>query len=114
MSGCAEIISEISGNNSGNGREPAFDAVAIRRLMDTIEQHNAAWEAWFASCGVRPHRVSYEDLEHDMVALTRGIVEFLGVEAPDRISAVVARHQRQADELNRRWIKQYQALAAGG
>jgi LPS sulfotransferase NodH len=103
---------EIGGDH-GNGREPVFDAAAIRRLLDTIEQHNAAWEGWFASCGLRPHRVSYEDLDRDKVAVARGIAEFLGIEAPDRVAAAVARHQRQADDLNRRWIKQYQDLPAG-
>jgi LPS sulfotransferase NodH len=101
-------------SSGGNGREPVFDAAAIRRLMDTIEQHNAAWEAWFASWDIRPHRVSYEDLDRDMAAATHGIVKFLGVGTPDRVPAVVARHRRQAGELNHRWIRRYQALVGEG
>ncbi|WP_305783313.1 Stf0 family sulfotransferase [Symbioplanes lichenis] len=102
---------EISGNDGGTGREPTFDADAIRRFVDTIEEHNAAWERWFAACGIRPHRVTYEDLEQDMVAVTRGIVDFLGVGGP--AAAIVARHRRQADELNRRWIARYRRETSG-
>ncbi|GLY02957.1 hypothetical protein Acsp01_33360 [Actinoplanes sp. NBRC 101535] len=102
---------EISGDGGGNGREPVFDAGAIRRLISTIEEHNAAWQAWFAACGIRPHRVFYEDLERDVVAVTRGVVEFLGITVPDQGPPIVARHQRQADEINKRWIKQYRVLS---
>lgn len=101
---------EISGS-SGNGQPPAFDAEAIRRFMNTIEEHNAAWEAWFTSWGIRPRRVSYERLDEDMVATTSGIVEFLGIDAPDRVPAIVTRYRRQADELNEQWIRRYRAQA---
>jgi trehalose 2-sulfotransferase len=101
---------EISGNGA-NTQNPVFDAAAIRRFMDMIEEHNTAWEAWFTSRGIQPHRVSYEDLDKDMVTTTHGILTFLGVYAPET-PVIKARHRRQADELNRRWIRQYQATAA--
>lgn len=103
----------IGGNGeiSGNGRKkqhPGFDAVAIRRFLHLIEEHNTAWEAWFTSQGIQPHRVSYEDLDGDMVTTTHGILTFLGVHAPET-PVITARHRRQADELNRQWIKRFQA-----
>jgi LPS sulfotransferase NodH len=96
---------EISGNGDV-GAEPRFDADGITRFLETIEEHNAAWEAWFAAQGVRPHRVSYEELDRDMVATTRGIMRFLGVAEPGH--RVAPRHQRQADELSLGWIERYQ------
>lgn len=48
-----------------------------------IGQHNAAWETWFASAGIRPHRVSYEELDAGMAGVTLGIQDFLGLDAPD-------------------------------
>jgi len=98
---------EISGNG-GQPRNPVFDAAAIRRFLDVIEEHNTAWEGWFAGHGIQPHRVNYEDLDRDMVATTRGILSLLGVDAPET-PVVTARHRRQADELNRQWIRQYRA-----
>ncbi len=55
----------------------------IGQLIQVIGEHNAAWEAWFASSGVRPHRVSYEELDVGMAGVTRGILDFLGLDVPD-------------------------------
>ncbi|MFG1750213.1 Stf0 family sulfotransferase [Streptosporangium sandarakinum] len=102
---------EISGNDDGDGHEPRYDAEEITRFVRTIEDHNAAWEAWFSSAGVRPYRVRYEDLAEDVTGATRRVLGFLGVEAPpDR--AIAARHRRQADELNRDWMARYRAEQA--
>ena len=100
---------EISG--AGPAAEPVFDAAAITRTMRTIEEHNAGWEAWFARYRVEPLRVRYEDLAADPTGTTRRVLHFLGVAAPGRI---VAHHRRQADELNREWIRRYQAAAIAG
>ncbi|SIM84736.1 LPS sulfotransferase NodH [Micromonospora cremea] len=99
---------EISGGGDRNGQEPDFDTDGIDGLIQTIEEHNAGWHAWFSAAGVRPHVVRYEDLDEDMVAATRGILDFLGLDLPDG-RAVVPRHQRQADDLNREWIQRYRA-----
>lgn len=98
---------EISGNGA-NPQNPVFDAAAIRRFMDMIEEHNTAWETWFAARGIQPYHVSYEDLDRDMIATTRGILMLLGVQTSET-PVITARHRRQADELNQQWIKQYQA-----
>ncbi|MGC4788716.1 Stf0 family sulfotransferase [Micromonospora sp. DT178] len=99
---------EISGD-AGNGQAPRFDADGIRHYVEEIREHNAAWEAWFASWGIQPHVVRYEELAEDMVATTCGVLDFLGLDVPADGCAVVARHQRQADELNRQWIARYRA-----
>jgi len=96
---------EISGS-AGSGQAPSFDADGIRHFVEVIREHNAAWEAWFASWRIQPHVVRYEELDLDMVATTRGILDFLGLNAPKGCT-IAARHQRQADELSREWIKRY-------
>jgi len=100
---------EISGARR-DGRPPAFDLDRISELTRTIGEHNAAWERWFASAGVRPHLVRYEELAADMAGTTRGILDFLGLDLPHG-RAVVPRHRRQADELNDQWIERYRAEA---
>ncbi|MBQ1076126.1 sulfotransferase [Micromonospora sp. C31] len=99
---------EISGD-AGNGQPPRFDADEIRRYVEEIREHNAAWAAWFASRGIRPHVVRYEELADDMAGTTRGILEFLGLDVPGAARTVVPRHRRQADALNRQWIARYRA-----
>jgi trehalose 2-sulfotransferase len=42
------------GGGAGTGEPPSFDADRIGRLIEVIGEHNAAWEAWFASAGCYP------------------------------------------------------------
>ncbi|MGS2614895.1 Stf0 family sulfotransferase [Micromonospora sp. LZ34] len=102
---------EISGAAPGGGAA-RYDAAGIRHFIETIREHNAAWAAWFASWGIEPHVVRYEDLDADMVATTHRILAFLGLDRPAGAGAVVARHQRQADAVNREWIRRYRAEVA--
>jgi trehalose 2-sulfotransferase len=45
------------GGSAGTGEPPGFDAGRIGRLIEVIGEHNAAWEAWFASAGVLAARL---------------------------------------------------------
>jgi LPS sulfotransferase NodH len=93
-------------------QEPHFDPGRIRELVQLIGEHNAAWREWFASAGVRPHPVKYEHLDADPAGVTRGILDFLGLDLPPG-REILARHRRLADELNAEWIERYLAEAAG-
>lgn len=89
-------------------QEPSFDFDEIRKLAQTIEEHHSAWRAWFASAGIQPHTVRYEDLDADPVGVADEILDFLGLKLPPGHS-IKARHRRLADELNARWIDRYRA-----
>jgi LPS sulfotransferase NodH len=91
-------------------REPRFDPDQIHERVLLIEEHNRAWRQWFASAGLRPHLVHYEDLAADPVAITRGVLGFLELElSADR--EIVVQHRRLADELNTQWIDRYRLQA---
>lgn len=98
---------EIGGGAAG-GRSPHYDASGIDRWMRTIREHNAAWQAWFAATGIRPHTVRYEDLDADPGAVVRGILDFLGLALPEG-RTLRAWHSRQADALNAEWMARYRA-----
>ncbi len=97
---------------AGDGSPVTFDADDIGHFIDVIGEHNAAWQAWFSSSGIRPHLVRYEDLDTDMVGTTQAILAHLGLDLP-RDRHIVARHRRQADALTREWIERYRAETAG-
>ncbi|MFI7639279.1 Stf0 family sulfotransferase [Nonomuraea sp. NPDC049400] len=99
------------GGATASGREPGYDPDGIRALIEQIEEHNAAWEAWFASHAVRPYTVRYEDLDADLTGVTRRILGFLGLDLPEG-RTIVPRHRRQADELNTAWIERYRLDSA--
>ena len=89
-------------------QNPHFDFDQICKLVQTIEEHNSAWRAWFASIGTQPHTVRYEDLDADPVGVTCEILDFLGLKLPPG-RLIKSRHRRLADELNTQWIDRYRA-----
>ncbi|HXT93287.1 MAG TPA: Stf0 family sulfotransferase [Trebonia sp.] len=90
---------------------PGFDFGQVRDLVRLIEDHNAAWEQWFAAEGIQPYRVRYEELAADPVRVASGVLGFLGLELPAG-REITVRHKRLADELNTRWIESYRRHAA--
>ena len=92
-------------------QEPRFDFDQICKLVQVIDEHNAAWRAWFASVGIQPYLVRYEDLAADPVGETCGILDFLKLELPPG-REIQTRHRRLADDLNAQWIDRYCAKQA--
>lgn len=99
------------GDTGGKGRPPSFDSNRIGQLIRLIDEHNTAWEEWFTSFGIQQHVVRYEELDADMIGVTQGILDFLGLDLPDG-HVIVPRHKRQADELNGQWIDRYRTEPA--
>lgn len=87
-------------------QEPLFDSDLIHERIRLIGEHNRAWREWFGSAGIRPYQVRYEELDAAPVRVTRGVLDFLGLELPaDR--EIIVRHKRLADKLNAQWIDKY-------
>lgn len=89
-------------------QESRYDFEQIRDLVQTIEEHNSAWRAWFASVGIQPHIVRYEDLDADPVGVACEVLDFLGLKLPPG-RLIKTRNRRLADEHNARWIDRYRA-----
>ncbi len=87
---------------------PWFDLDRIQSLIQLIGTHNSAWKEWFAKVGVRPHDVTYEDLDADPVGVTRGVLDHLSIDLPPG-ARIVARHVRLADDLSARWVARFHA-----
>ena len=85
-------------------RRPHEDIDQMRGLLETIRQHNQAWESWFRSQGVSPHEVTYEQLVDDPGAVVEGIAARLGVAVPPGWQPR-STHRKQADEVNEKWAR---------
>jgi trehalose 2-sulfotransferase len=64
------------------GYEPRFEFEQVHTLVQTIDEHNAAWRDWFAACKIQPHLVRYEALASDPAGVTRRLLAFLGLQSP--------------------------------
>ncbi len=91
--------------------EPRYDFDQIHNLVQTIEEHNSAWRMWFASVGIQPLMVRYEDLAADPVGVAREILDYLGLRLPPG-RLIKTQNRRLADELNAQWIDRYRAELA--
>ena len=89
-------------------QDPLYDFERIHQMIRTIEDDNSAWREWFASVGVRPYSLVYEDLEADQEGATRSILEYLELELPPN-RTIVGRHKRLRDRLSAEWVERYRA-----
>lgn len=98
----------VTGGRAEPAGEPRYDAGELRRRVREIEQDNAAWQQWFASRGVAPWPVTYEELAADPAGITRGVLDFLGIDLPPG-QELTAPCRRLADDLTTEWIARYRA-----
>lgn len=85
---------------------PVYDRNQIQLLVDTIREHNAAWDSWFSAAGIDPYRVRYEALDVDPIDTITGVLDFLGVDMPGN-RRIASPNRRMADNLNRNWIERF-------
>jgi LPS sulfotransferase NodH len=98
------------GGNEGGGAAPTFDRARIDELLETIAAENAGWESWFAESGIRPYRLTYEDLTADLPGTVRTLLAELGLSLPPG-ARIVARHRSQSDALNADWVTRYRQIS---
>jgi LPS sulfotransferase NodH len=101
-------VETIESEAVAQGQELQFDLGALDEFCRTINEHNAGWQHWFASAGIEPYSVTYEDLDRDPVGVTRSVLDFLDLELPQR-GLVQVRNRRQADRLSAEWIKRHRS-----
>lgn len=88
------------------GQEPHYDEELIGRLVTTIEESEAYWARWFATHGIAPCEVTYEELAADPLRTARRVLDHLGLTVPPDRQLVVG-HHRQADQVNADWTTKF-------
>jgi trehalose 2-sulfotransferase len=89
------------------GQGLRFSYAAVDHLKLRIDEHNAAWKAFFEGCGVEPLEVLYEDLVEDYEGTVLRLLEGIGVSIPDNFEVEAPKMRRQADELSGEWVRLY-------
>ena len=88
--------------------EPAIDLGRVDELIDVIGAHNSAWDVWFEQNGVRPHRVTYEDLTAEPDHTVREILNHLDLVLPTD-GGPESQHRKQADAINAEWVRRFRS-----
>lgn len=88
-------------------RQPYFDAQAIDYLIMVNLMSEAAWQEYFAECGVIPFTVAYEDLPATLEETTLKILQYLDIPVPERLPFAEPRVEKQGDALSEEWRQRY-------
>lgn len=80
--------------------QPAPDIEQIVRLVRLAEQWEDGWRRWFASTGIRPCEVIYEDLTRDRLMAVNKVLGFLGLPLLSADSLPPVRYRKQGDSLS--------------
>jgi LPS sulfotransferase NodH len=91
------------GTPAGQAR---YSFAGIDHLVAQLEEHDAAWRAWFASTGRTPDEVSYDDLATDPAGTIAGVLRALRL-PDDDVPAPAT--ERQGDARSVAWADRYRA-----
>ena len=87
--------------------EPAYSAEALRTAEQWIEMQNAAWEEMFASLGIAPLRLCYEDVAADPDAAARQVADHLGVTLDPAAAVEIPAVEKQSEAGARAWAARH-------
>ena len=99
----ADVTNQWGLRADKEAEQPALDVERAVRLVQFAQWCEDGWRQWFASTGIRPHEVLYEDLCRDRLAVTNGVLEFLRLPQLDAGDLPPVRYRRQADSLTDRY-----------
>jgi LPS sulfotransferase NodH len=90
--------------HDGRLLEPVFSFRAINYLMRQLTAHDASWDAYFLGLGYEPLKVTYEELADSTEGVVHGVLEHLGIAAPQNLQIGPPRLSVQADEVSELWV----------
>jgi LPS sulfotransferase NodH len=79
----------------------------LRQLELALLDGERGWEAYFATYGIRPVLVTYEELSGNYRRTVRRVLEHMGIGDATRIRIAPPRLRRQADAESERWTRRY-------
>lgn len=102
-----------AGDRARRAVEPVFSFRAINYLVRLLTAHDASWDAYFLGLGYQPLKITYEDLAESTEAVVLGVLEHLGIAAPEGMLLKAPRLSVQADEVSEQWVQRvHEHLAA--
>jgi len=84
--------------------QPVPDVEQMMQLVQFAQRCEDGWRQWFASTGIQPRQVLYEDLAQDRLAVANQVLEFLHLPQLDADTLPPVRYRRQADTLTETYV----------
>lgn len=86
------------------GQPAAADLERIVTLVRLAQQCEDGWRQWFASTGIQPCEVVYEDLARDRLTTANKVLGFLRLPLLEAGSLPPVRYRKQADSLTDHYV----------
>lgn len=83
---------------------PELEVEQIVPLVRFAEQCENGWRQWFASTGIEPYEVVYEELALDRLGTVNNVLGFLGLKQLTRNALPPVRYRKQADALSEHYV----------
>lgn len=91
----------------------SYDRAQITSVMKNLARGQARWSVWFASHGIQPITVTYDEISSAPQAVVTRIAELVGVEGAEiDWSSITARVMR--DDTSAEWKQRYLAESDSG
>ena len=84
--------------------QPAPDVEEMVQFVRLAQWCEDGWRQWFASTGIQPCQVRYEDLARDRLAAVNRVLEFLRLPQLDAGDLPPVRYCKQADTLTETYV----------
>lgn len=90
---------------------PDYDASHILKCLHDIARLNARWEVYFATNGISPLKLVYEDILADPQRGAEDVALLFGLPSPPLVDMTKITLQRQSDDLSDQWRRRFLADA---
>lgn len=94
-------------------QDAAYDADAIGALVAEFTAQDASWKSWFATHGIEPLTLEYEEFSANPRLGLRAVLAALGRDAGHADDSAVPT-ARLADEESARWVARYREDSSRG
>ncbi len=84
-----------------------FDYKQINLLHRLVLEGEEGWYNFFQTYDIKPFKVIYEELVENYEKTSVDILDFLGIERPEKLTFSKRRLKKQATQINDEWVENY-------
>jgi LPS sulfotransferase NodH len=102
----ANAVASVTAQNDVH-RSLTYDQELIAWCYRRVQDDRRSWTSAFASAGIEPRRIEYEQLAAGYEAVAGCVLEYLGLPAVDHKVFAQLEMQRQSDAINEEWAERF-------
>jgi LPS sulfotransferase NodH len=87
-----------------------FDYLLIEASLARLAEEDDRWTRYFATTGITPLTLDYEDISADPHGAVRAVLDFLEIAVPGEYVPSTPTFRRQANEQTEEWVERFNAM----